>query len=192
MGRITAALLVLALTGCATGTRLPAPNTAQAHFEPQGDAVQVIVSEVAPVAAAALVSAQGDRYPAAAVTLLSGPHLAYSPPPTVGFGIGGFGFSGCCSGFGSGLGVGVPVGSPSARIVGDQYVSSVTIPVPPGYAAHWPKYPRAGTSRQPDAAPGGAPGRLRLTRPLACGRPAPRHRDGTSLIWRNHGAGSRC
>ena len=42
-----------------------------------------------------------SRYPAAAVSLLSGPHIAYNPPPTLG--LWGFGFSGCCSGFGSGL-----------------------------------------------------------------------------------------
>jgi hypothetical protein len=64
-----------------------------------------MVSDIAPAAAAALLDPHGERYSAAAVTVLSGPQIAYNPPPTLGIGIGGFGFSGCCSGFGSGVGV---------------------------------------------------------------------------------------
>ncbi len=99
-----------------------------------------MISDLAPVTAVALLSSNGDRYPAAAVTLLSGPHVAYNPPPTVGFGVGGFGFSGCCSGLGSGLGLDVPVGKPTAASVSDQYISSAVIPVPAGYAQHWSSY----------------------------------------------------
>ena len=54
--------------------------------------------------------------------------------------IGGFGFSGCCSGFGSGLGVGVPVGQPTPAEISDQYVASALIPSPPDYATNWSRY----------------------------------------------------
>jgi hypothetical protein len=102
---MAAAALALTLAACASRAKLPAPNTAQARFEPQQHAVQVMISDLAPAAAAALLGPNGERYPAAAVTVLSGPHIAYNPPPTLGIGIGGFGFSDCCSGFGSGVGV---------------------------------------------------------------------------------------
>ena len=71
---------------------------------------------------------------------MSGPHVLYNPPPSVGLGIGGFGFSGCCSGFGSGIGFGVPVGRPTLAEVSDQYVASAQIPVPPDYASDWSRY----------------------------------------------------
>jgi hypothetical protein len=58
----------------------------------------------------------------------------------VGFGIGGFGYSGCCNGFGSGIGVGLPVGGPTPAAVSDQYVSSALIPVPADYAQRWSDY----------------------------------------------------
>ena len=82
----------------------------------------------------------GTRYPAAGIALVSGPHVLYNPPPSVGFGIGGFGFSGCCSGFGSGIGVGLPVGGPTPAEVSDQYVASALIPLPPDYASNWSRY----------------------------------------------------
>ena len=140
MRRRAAAALVLTLAACASGARVPAPNTAQARFNPQQGAVQVMISDIAPATAALLWGPDGSRYPAAAVSLLSGPHIAYNPPPTLGFGIGGFGFSGCCSGFGSGLGIDVPVGQPTPAAVSDQYISSAVIPVPADYAQHWSGY----------------------------------------------------
>jgi hypothetical protein len=140
MRRIAVVALALALAGCASRVELPAPNTAQARFEPQQGAVRVMVSGLAPANAAELLAPDGGRYPAAAVTLLSTPHVAYNPPPTVGLGIGGFGFSGCCSGFGSGIGFDVPVGRPTVAAVSDQYISSAVIPVPADYAQHWSSY----------------------------------------------------
>jgi len=137
---MTATGLALALAACANRVNLPAPNTAQARFEPQQGTVQVVVSGLAPASAAELLGPDGSRYPAAAVTLLSGPHIVYNPPPAVGFSIGGIGFSGCCSGFGSGIGVGVPVGGPMPAEVSDQYVSSAVIPVPADYGHHWSSY----------------------------------------------------
>ena len=108
------ALAIVALLAACAGPRLPPPNSAQAQYDGQQQAVQVMVSSLQPPSAVALVSADGHRYPASGIALLSGPHVLYNPPPSISLGIGGFGFSGCCSGFGSGLGVGVPVGQANA------------------------------------------------------------------------------
>ena len=140
MRRMAVAGVALALGACASRVQLPPPNTAQARFEPQQQAVRVMVSDLASATAAQLLAPDGGRYPAAAVTLLSTPYIAYSPPPTVGLSIGGFGFSGCCSAFGSGVGIGVPVGGPTPAAVSDQFISSAVIPVPPDYAQHWSNY----------------------------------------------------
>ena len=86
------------------------------------------ISGLGPAAAAALVAPNGTRFPASGITVVRGPYVAYNPPPTIGIGIGGFGFSGCCSAFGSGIGV----ASPWARPRGggsDQWISSALIPV---------------------------------------------------------------
>ena len=131
--------LLLALAACA-GPRLPAPNTAEVRYDAKGRAVQVMISGLQPALDAALISGQGLRYSASAISLVSGPHVLYNPPPSVSLGIGGFGFSGCCSGFGSGLSVGVPVGRPTPAEVSDQYVASALIPVPADYATNWASY----------------------------------------------------
>ena len=99
-----------------------------------------MVSSLQPPSAVALVSADGHRYPASGIALLSGPHVLYNPPTSISLGIGGFGFSGCCSAFGSGLGVGIPVGQPTPAEISDQFVASALIPSPPDYAANWSKY----------------------------------------------------
>jgi hypothetical protein len=100
-----------------------------------------MVSSLQPPTTVALVANDdGTRYPAAGISLVSGPHVLYNPPPSVSFGIGGFGFSGCCSGVGSGIGVGLPVGGPTPAEVSDQYVASAMIPVPPDYASNWSHY----------------------------------------------------
>ncbi len=112
MRLLLATCFVLALAACA-GPRLPAPNTAEARYDAKDRAVQVTVSGLQPASDAALVSGQGVRYPASTISVVSGPHVLYNPPPSVSLGIGGFGFSGCCSGFGSGLSVGVAVGKPT-------------------------------------------------------------------------------
>jgi hypothetical protein len=66
------------------------------------------ISGLQPPTTAALVADDGARYPVAGVTLVSGPHVLYNPPPVIGLGMGGVGLSGCCSGFGSDVGTGVP------------------------------------------------------------------------------------
>ena len=117
----------VSLAACA-GPKLPAPNSADVRYDGRDRAVQVMVSSLQPPTAAALVANDGTRYPAAGISLVSGPHVLYNPPPSIGLGIGGFGVSGCCSGFGSGIGIGVPVGGPTIAEVSDQYVASALIP----------------------------------------------------------------
>jgi hypothetical protein len=127
------------LVAC-SGPKLPAPNSADVLYDGRDQAVQVMVSSLQPTSSAALVANDGTRYPAAGISLVSGPHVLYNPPPSIGLGIGGFGFSGCCSGFGSGIGATVPVGRPTPAEVSDQYVASALIPVPPDYANNWSHY----------------------------------------------------
>jgi len=131
--------LVLSLAACA-GPRLPQPNTADVRYDARGRAVQVMISGLRPATDVALISGQGLRYSASAISLVSAPHVLYNPPPSISLGIGGFGFTGCCSGFGSGLGVGVPVGRPTPGEISDQYVASALIPIPADYATNWASY----------------------------------------------------
>ena len=138
MHRFLILVLILSVAAC-SGPTLPPPNGAQVTYDGRNQAVQVIASSVALPTAAALVSASGIRYQAPGLSLLSGPHIAYNPPPTVGLGVGGLGFGGCC-GFGSGVGIGVPVGRPTVADVSDQYVVSALIPTPADYRTNWPSY----------------------------------------------------
>ena len=118
------------------GRDCPPPNCAQAQYDGRQQAVQVMVSSLQPPSAVALVSADGQRYPASGIALVSGPHVLYNPPPSISLGIGGFGFSGCCSGFGSGIGVGVPVGQPTPAEVSEQFLASALT----DYATNWGQY----------------------------------------------------
>lgn len=130
---------LVALIGCA-GPQLPAPNSAVAAYDTRIRAIQVTVSGLQPASNATLVAQDGARYPAASYSLISAPHVLYNPPPSIGLGIGGFGFSGCCSSIGSGIGVGTPVGHPTVAEASDQYVTSALIPAPPDYAQRWSQY----------------------------------------------------
>jgi len=131
--------IVLALAGC-SGNALPPPNSVQARFDPGLRAVQVMVSEMQPLMQAELVRADGARVQATGVTLVSAPHVDYSPPPSIGLGFGGFGFGGGGFGVGSGVGVDMPLGGPRPTHVSDQYVASVSIPVPEDYLQRWSEY----------------------------------------------------
>jgi hypothetical protein len=133
-------IAVGAVLAACSGPKLPPPNSADAHYDGRERAVQLMISGLQPPTAAALVANDGARYPAAGITLVSGPHVLYNPPPSIGIGIGGFGFSGCCSGFGSGLGLGMPVGRPTPAEISDQYVASALIPVPVDYGTNWSNY----------------------------------------------------
>jgi len=130
--RFSVVVCVLA-TACA-GNPLPPPNSVRASFEGDVQAVQVYVSNAQMPSAAWLVDANGARYPLV-LTLVSGPHVNYSTPPSLGLGLGGFGWN-----VGGGAGVGFPLGSPHPVSVDDQYVASVRFAAPPDYLQHWPQY----------------------------------------------------
>jgi hypothetical protein len=130
----------VAIVAACSGPKVPPPNSADARYDGRERAVQLMVSGLQPASDAALVSNDGKRYPASGIALVSGPHVLYNPPPSIGLGIGGFGFSGCCSAFGSGIGVGLPLGRPTPTEVSDQYLASALIPVPPDYATSWTNY----------------------------------------------------
>jgi hypothetical protein len=133
-------LAAATLAGCASNP-LPPPNSVKTSFDhPRNAVVRLLVSDLQPLSTADLLGPDGKRFAASAVTLVSGPHVDYSPPPSIGLGIGEFGFSGCCSGFGSGLGVGLPLGGPRPTHVSDQYIGSAVIPVPQDYNQTWPAY----------------------------------------------------
>ena len=129
----------LALLACSNGN-VPPPNAVQARYEPAAGAVRVLASSIKPMSDAELLAPDGQQYRTTEVVLVSGPHVLYNPPPSIGFGIGGFGFTGCCSGIGSGLGLDVPVGRPTPAAVSDQYLTSASIPTPADYARNWAGY----------------------------------------------------
>jgi hypothetical protein len=133
-------LVVIGLLAACSGPRLPPPNSVNAQYDTRQRAVQVMVSGRQQPTGATLVASNGARYAASDIVLISGPHVLYNPPPSLSLGFGGFGFSGCCSGFGSGIGVGLPVGGPSVAEVSDQYVASAQIPVPTDYVTNWSSY----------------------------------------------------
>jgi hypothetical protein len=80
------------------------------------------------------VDANGTRYPVI-LTLVSGPHVNYSAPPSIGLGLGAFGWN-----VGGGAGVGFPLGSPHPTSVDDQFVASVRLGAPPDYLQYWSRY----------------------------------------------------
>ena len=131
--------VVLALTACSNGG-VPPPNGVQARYEPSARAVRVLVSNIRPMTDAELIAPDGSQYRTTGVVLVSGPHVLYNPPPSIGFSIGGFGLAGCCSGIGSGIGVGLPIGHPTPAAVSDQYLASASIPAPADYARNWSSY----------------------------------------------------
>jgi len=140
MNRYLLMLAVLLSFAACSGPPLPPPNSVDAHYDGPGRAVKVMVSSRQPATEVMLVSPEGVRYQASGLSLISAPHVLYNPPPSIGFGVGGFGFSGCCSGFGSGVGVGVPLGRPTLAEASDQYVASALVAVPADYPARWSSY----------------------------------------------------
>ena len=95
--------ICLALSACASNP-LPPANGVRATFDPSAQAIQVVISNNQAPHDAFLVDADGRQYPVV-LTLISGPHVNYSVPPSIGLGLGGFG-----GGVGGGLGFGVPLG----------------------------------------------------------------------------------
>jgi hypothetical protein len=150
------ALTVLAALAACAGPQLPAPNSAIAVYDARENAIHVTVSGLQPASEAVLIGPDGSRYPAIGFSVLSGPHVLYNPPPSIGLGIGGFGFTGCCSSIGSGIGVGLPVGHPTVAEASDQFITSALITAPPDYARDWLRYRLevgAGNQRMAVAAP---------------------------------------
>ncbi len=138
MGRFLATGLLGGLVACSSS--VPPSNGIQARYEPAAGAVQVLASNIRPMSDAELVAPDGSHYRTTGIVVVSGPHVLYNPPPSIGIGIGGFGFTGCCAGIGSGLGVGLPVGGPRPAAVSDQYLTSAAIPAPSDYARDWMNY----------------------------------------------------
>ena len=82
-------LVITGLLAACAGPKLPAPNSADVRYDGRDRVVQVMVSNLQPPTAAALVANDGTRYPASGIALVSGPHVLYNPPPSIGLGIGG-------------------------------------------------------------------------------------------------------
>ena len=137
----TFAMMSLAVVAAAcAGARLPAPNSTEAHYDARTGTVQVLVSSLQPASGVALIAQDGTRYSSSGVSIISGPHVLYNPPPSIGLGFGGFGFTGCCTGFGSDVGIGLPVGRPTPAEISDQYVASALIRAPVDYPYNWSSY----------------------------------------------------
>ena len=128
-------LLILCVTlGACAGNPLPPPNSIRATFDRSAMVIQVYVSNAQLPREAWLVDANGSRYPLP-LTLISGPHVNYTAPPSVGLGLGGFGWN-----VGGGAGVDFPLGSPRPTSVDDQFVASARVLAPPDYLERWSQY----------------------------------------------------
>ncbi len=128
-----ALLLCTSLVACA-GDPLPPPNSIRATYDREAPAIQVYISNAQMPRDAYLVDVRGTRY-ALILTPVSGPHVNYSTPPTIGLGLGGFGGN-----VGGGAGVGFPLGSPHPTSVDNQFVASSRLLPPPDYLQRWSQY----------------------------------------------------
>jgi hypothetical protein len=128
-------LLVVAASLAACSSPQPNPNTAQAQFVGDANAIQVTVSDTQPVSAALLIGADGTTYAATGIQVTQTPHTVYNPPPSLGIGLGGFGGN-----VGGGVGLGLPLGGPTPGYSTDQYLSTVTLPAPADYGRNWQNY----------------------------------------------------
>lgn len=125
--------LCIAASACASNP-LPPPNSVRATFDRSAQIIQVYISNAQMPRTLWLVDPDGARH-ALPLTLVSGPHVNYSAPPSVGLGIGGFGWNA-----GGGAGIGFPLGSPHPTSVDDQFVASASVGAPPGYVQRWSQY----------------------------------------------------
>ena len=126
-------LLCIGLVACASNP-LPPPNSIRATYDRDAPAIQVYISNAQMPRDAYLVDVKGTRY-ALILTPVSGPHVNYSTPPTIGLGLGGFGGN-----VGGGADVGFPLGKPHPTSVDDQFVASSRLPPPPDYLQRWSQY----------------------------------------------------
>ena len=126
-------LLCSSLIACASNP-LPPPNSIRATFDRGAPAIQVYISNAQMPRDAYLVDVTGTRY-ALVLTPVSGPHVNYSTPPSIGLGLGGFGGN-----VGGGAGLGFPLGRPHPTSVDDQFVASGRLLPPPDYLQRWSQY----------------------------------------------------
>ena len=126
-------MLCITLGACASNP-LPPPNSIRATFDRSAQVIQVYVSNAQMPREAWLVNADGNHY-SLPLTLVSGPHVNYTAPPSIGLGLGGFGWN-----VGGGAGVDLPLGSPRPTSVDDQFVASARVVAPPDYQQHWSQY----------------------------------------------------
>jgi len=129
----TVFIACLTLGACAQNP-LPPPNSIRASFDRNAQVIQFYVSNAVMPGEAWLVDANGSHI-AVPLTLVSGPHVIYTAPPTIGLGLGVFGWN-----VGGGTGVGVPLGSPRPSSVDDQFVAAAKVAAPPDYLQHWSQY----------------------------------------------------
>ncbi|MBS0641242.1 MAG: hypothetical protein JSS43_15315 [Proteobacteria bacterium] len=127
-------LLAGILASACSSNPLPPPNSSRVSFDDQAQAVQLYVSNVQMPREAWLVDTNNVRYPLV-LSLVSAPHVNYSAPPSIGLGLGGFGWN-----VGGGAGIDVPLGSPQPVGVDDQYIASARFAAPPDYQQRWPAY----------------------------------------------------
>ena len=126
-------MLCITLGACASSP-LPPPNSIRATFHCRAQMIQVYVSNAQMPRQTWLVNADGNHY-SLPLTLVSGPDVNYTAPPSIGLGLGGFGWN-----VGGGAGVGLPLGSPRPTSVDDQFVASARVVAPPDYQQHWSQY----------------------------------------------------
>src|ERR1700733_1321586 len=98
-------MLCITLGACASNP-LPPPNSIRATFDRSVQVIQVYVSNAQMPRQAWLVNADGNHY-SLPLTLVSGPHVNYTAPPSIGLGLGGFGWN-----VGGGAGGDLALGSP--------------------------------------------------------------------------------
>jgi hypothetical protein len=126
-------MLCVTLGACARNP-LPAPNSIRATFDRSTQVVEVYVSNAQMPREVWLVDANGGRF-LLPLTLVSGPHVNYTAPPSIGLGFGVFGWN-----VGGGSGVDLPLGSPRPTSVDDQFVASARVAAPSDYLERWSQY----------------------------------------------------
>ena len=131
--RSLTSLLCVTLGACASNP-MPEPNSVRASFDRRAQAVLVYVSNAQMPRGVWLVDAEGERI-SLPLTLISGPHVNYTAPPSIGLGFGVFGWNA-----GGGSGVDLPLGSPRPTSVDDQFVALACLVPPPDYPEHWSQY----------------------------------------------------
>jgi hypothetical protein len=122
------------VAGACAKSPLPPPNNVSATFDRSAQVIQVYVSNAQMPHDAWLVDATGQRVPLP-LTMVSGPHINYTAPPSIGLGLGAFGWT-----VGGGAGVDVPLGSPRPTSVDDQYVATARVVAPSDYPQRWSQY----------------------------------------------------